>query len=246
MIAKAQRVEPYRRSWTPEEFDRLKEFGFFGDESVELVEGDIIIRHPATGSRNGVRYSSDEPQLRLWTRDECYRLADLGFFQGQKAELLGGEIMVAAPQGPAHFTTLDRAAAVLENAWGPGVSIRRQGPLAVDLIIEPEPDVSVVRGRREDYATDHPKVALLVVEVSDTTLAYDRSAKASLYAAGGVADYWIINLVQWQLEVYRQPVADPSQPHGHRYADSGVYFRGDAVKPLAAPSVSIRVSDLIP
>ncbi|HEX5271362.1 MAG TPA: Uma2 family endonuclease, partial [Gemmataceae bacterium] len=88
--------------------------------------------------------------------------------------------------------------------------------------------------------------ALLVVEVSDSTLDFDRSDKASLYAAGGVEDYWIINLVQWQLEVYRQPVADPSQPYGFRYADVGYYFRGQTISPLAAPSLVIAVSDLVP
>jgi Uma2 family endonuclease len=243
MIAKAQQVEPHRRLWTSEEFDRLKEAGFFGDEPVELVEGDIILRRPGQ-SRNGVRYPSDEPQLRLWTRYECYRLADLGFFQGQKAELLGGEIMVASPQKWDHYATIDRTAEVLRNLWS-GVWVREQGPLAFGLSVEPEPDVSVVAGRRGDY-TDHPTTALLVVEVSDTTLVSDQTTKASLYAAGGVADYWIINLVQGQIEVYRQPVADPSQPHGHRFADIAVYFRGQTIAPLGAPSVSIAVSDLVP
>jgi Uma2 family endonuclease len=246
MIAKAQQTEPHRRSWTPEEFGRLKALGFFGDEPVELVEGDIILRNPATRSRNGVRYSSDEPQLRLWTRDECYRLADLGFFEGQKAELWGGEIMVASPQGPGHFIAIYRTVRVLETAWGVGVCVRMQGPLTFALIAEPEPDVAVVPGRWEDYTAEHPKTALLVVEVSDSTLAGDRGPKASLYAAGGITDYWIINLVQGQLEVYRQPVADASQPHGHRYARCTIYFRGQTITPLAAPSVSIAVSDLVP
>jgi Uma2 family endonuclease len=232
MIAKAQQTEPHPRLWTTEEFDRLKELGFFRSEPVELVEGEIL------------RRSEDGPQRRLWSKEEAYRLAGLGFFQGQKAELLGGEIMVASPQGWPHHSTLDRAAEVLRNLWT-GVWVREQGPLDLGLVIEPEPDVSVVAGRRDDYSA-HPTAALLVVEVSDKTLAFDRSTKASLYAAGGVADYWIINLVQEQVEVYRQPVADPAQPHGFRYADNGVYFRGSTVAPLAAPSVSVSVSALIP
>lgn len=81
--------------------------------------------------------------------------------------------------------------------------------------------------------------------IDDRTLVYDQSAKASLYAAGGGADYWIINLVHLQLEVYRQPIPDASQPHGHRHADVGIYFRGQTIAPLALPSIAIAVSDLV-
>jgi Uma2 family endonuclease len=232
MIAKAQKVEPHPRLWTADEFERLREFGFFDGECVELAEGEIVLRDDA-----GL-------QRRLWSKKEAYRLADLGFFSGQKAELLGGVLMVASPQLWPHYCAIDRTAEVLRKAWA-GAWVRTQGPLDFGLIIEPEPDISVVAGRREDY-TAHPTTALLVIEVSATTLAYDQSDKASLYAAAVVADYWIINLVQLQLEVYRQPVADASQPHGRRYADVGIYFRGTTITPLAAPSLVIAVADLVP
>lgn len=244
MIAKAQRVEPHRRLWTKPEYYRLGEFGFFMGQKVELLAGEIWIQYPDDHKEARPFYPSEEPHPRLWTKAEFYRLNDLGFFRGQKAELLGGEIMVTSPQGWPHGSTTDRAWEVLRNALGAGFWVRMQLPVDLGLVLEPEPDVSVVAGRREDYTT-HPTVALLVIEVSDTTLAYDRSVRASLYAAGGVADYWIINLVQGQLEVYRQPVPDASQAHGHRYADSAIYFRGDTITPLAAPSVSVKVSDLI-
>jgi Uma2 family endonuclease len=121
-----------------------------------------------------------------------------------------------------------------------------QGPLDLRPHSEPEPDVAVVPGRRQDYAVRHPHIALLVVEVSDTSLAQDRGDKASLYAAAGITDYWIVNLVDGQLEVFRNPIADPSQRHGHRYADVIVLARSDRVTPLAFPSVSIPVADLLP
>ncbi len=232
MIQKAQRVEPHPRLWTPEEFERLKQLEFFGGESVELVEGEIVRREDSGFQR------------RLWSKEESYQLAGLGFFAGQKAELIGGVLMVASPQLWPHYCALDRAADLLRDGWA-GVWVRTQAPFDFGLVIEPEPDVSVVAGRRQDY-TAHPTRALLVIEVSATTLDYDQSDKASLYAAGGVQDYWIINLVQLQLEVYRQPVADPSQAHGFRYADVGFYFRGQTISPLAAPSRVIAVSDLVP
>src|SRR5262249_31704863 len=96
-----------------------------------------------------------------------------------------------------------------------------------------------------DY-TDHPTTALLVVEVSDTTLAYDRHRKASLYACVGIADYWIVNLVHNQVELYRSPAADSAQPYGFRYADATIRRPGDTVSPLAKPKARVKVADLLP
>jgi len=244
MILKAQQVEPHRRLWTKEEYYRLGDLGLFQGQKVELLAGEIWIQYPRDHKAPELPYPSEEPHPRLWTKAEYYRLADLGFFLGQKAELLGGEIMVTSPQNWPHSSAVDAAADMLRQSWA-GAWVREQAPLDLGLVIEPEPDVSVVAGRRLNY-TAHPTTALLVIEVSDNTLVYDRTGKASLYAAGGVVDYWIINLVQLQLEVYRQPVPDPSQTHGHRYADSAVYFRGQTITPLAAPSLAIAVADLVP
>jgi Uma2 family endonuclease len=232
MIAKAQQVEPHPRLWTSEEFERLKELGFFDGESVGLGAGKIVLRH----------YS--ELQRRPWSKEEAYRLTGLGFFEGQKAELIRGVLMVASQQLAPHYFALDRAAGLLRHGWA-GVWVRAQGPLDLGPTTEPEPDVSVVTGRRDDY-TAHPTTALLAIEVSATTLTYDREDMAGLYALAGIQDYWIINLVQHQLEVYRRPVPDLSYPFGRRYADVGYYFRGQSLSPLAAPSFVIAVSDLVP
>jgi Uma2 family endonuclease len=102
-----------------------------------------------------------------------------------------------------------------------------------------------VVGRREDYS-DHPTTAVLIVELSESTLAYDRSRKASLYARAGIADYWIVNLVNNQLEVRRDPRPDPSQPYGHGYANVAILVPPAVVNPLAAPQVSLAVADLLP
>jgi Uma2 family endonuclease len=175
-----------------------------------------------------------EPDKRRWTRQEYAQMADLGWFTGQRVELIDGDIMVLSPQKFGHYAAVDRVAEVLRDVFGPGYWVRSQAPMGFGAFSEPEPDVSVVAGRREDYA-DHPASAALLVEVSDTTLGYDRNRKASLYATVGVADYWIVNLVDGQLEVYRQPVADNAQTYGHGYAARQVLHRGDAVTPLALP-----------
>ena len=186
-----------------------------------------------------------EPQPRRWTRDEFYQLADLGLFQGQRAELIEGEVMVLSPQNWPHASTVDRVAEVLRGVLGTGVWVRMQLPLNLSPFSDPEPDVSVVAGRREDY-TAHPTSARLIVEVSDTTLAFDRGPKASLYARVGVADYWIVNLVDRQLEVYRNPAPAAGQPYGHAYSSAVTLTPPATVSPLAAPGVAVAVADLLP
>jgi Uma2 family endonuclease len=186
-----------------------------------------------------------EPRPRRWTREEFYCLAEMGLFHGQRAELIEGEIMVLSPQKWLHASTVDRLAEVLRNGLGAHSWVRTQLPLNLSPFSDPEPDVSIVAGRREDY-TDHPTTALLIVEVSDTSLAFDRENKGSLYARMGIIDYWIVNLVHRQLEVYRRPITDAAQPYGHRYADVTLLSRPAVVTPLAAPTVSFAVADLVP
>ncbi len=236
MIQQLQRTEPHARQWSREEFDRLQELGFFEGEDVELAEGEVLVRLGDCGI-------GTEP--RLWSKEAYYRLGELGFCMGQKAELIAGTIMVTSPQKHPHYAALDRVGSILETVLGPAVWVRTQGPLDLGLVIEPEPDVVVVLGSPDDYAA-HPTTAVLVVEVSASTLAYDRRAKASLYAAAGIADYWIVNLVDDQLEVRRNAVADPSQPHGHRFTTVLLLNRSDTVTPLAFPGVVIPVAGLLP
>jgi Uma2 family endonuclease len=124
--------------------------------------------------------------------------------------------------------------------------VRGQGPLALDEESEPEPDVAVVAGSFRDYVTGHPSRPALVVEVSESSLALDRDHKGSLYARAGLVDYWIVNLVDRTLEVYRDPVPDEAASFGWRYRSVEV-LRGEAsVSPLASPGARIRVSDVLP
>ena len=185
------------------------------------------------------------PGPRYWTREEYYRLADLGFFQGQHAERIGGQIMVMSPQNFPHYAAIDKAAEVLRGVFGPGYWVRTQAPLELGQSSDPEPDVSVVAGRREDYS-DHPTAAVLVVEVSDTTLAFDRGDKANLYAAAGITDYWVIDVNGRRVEVYRDPKPDPARPFGAWYTKVTVYGPADVITPLAAPTARIAGTDLLP
>ena len=191
------------------------------------------------------------PQTRRWTRAEFHRLAELGFFSGQRAELVEGAIVVQSPQNPEHVFAVDRAHRVLSSTFGQGFWVRARFPLAVGQASEPEPDVSVVPGDATHYRHAHPRHAVLVLEVSDSTLSsdstpsYERRYKASLYARAGVQDYWILNLVDARLEVYRDPVADPSQSSGFRYTVHQDLSPAATITPLALPGVAIPVADLL-
>ena len=188
-----------------------------------------------------------EIRARRWTRAEYDRLIDLGVFQpGEPIELIGGQLMVCEPQGSGHFTAVGLVDDTLRAAFGPGWVVRAQGPLALDDESEPEPDVAVAPGSRRDYLRSHPALPVLAVEIAESSLSFDRRQKGSLYARAGLGDYWIVNLVDRVLEVYRRPLADPAAPYGWRYAEVQTLRPGETVSPLAAPAARVPVDDLLP
>jgi len=188
----------------------------------------------------------NEPKMRRWTREEYYQMAELGWFVNQRVMLLDGEIVEMPVQKSGHYVSIDKAAKILERIFSVGFWVRTQAPLDLGVNSDPEPDVAVVSGSREDYLASHPTTALLIIEVSDTTLRFDRNRKCSLYACGGITDYWIVNLVDRQLEIRRNPVPDSSQEYGYGYADLTILSLADFATPLAAPQVQIAVADLLP
>src|SRR5262245_41474580 len=184
--------------------------------------------------------------LKRWSRDEYERLVDLGVFRGEAVELVGGHLVVGEPQGSYHASALGRAGDALRAALGAGWVVRVQMPAALDDESEPEPDLAVVPGVWADYETGHPATPALVVEVSETSLAFDRGEKAGLYARGGVRDYWIINLVDRVLEVYRDPAPDADAPYGWIYRRAERLVAPATVWLLANPDVRISVGELLP
>lgn len=186
------------------------------------------------------------PRLRRWTCAEFHELGDRGLFEGRRAMLIDGVILEEGPMNPPHATGVRKATKALERVFAAGFEVRAQLPLVLTGFTDPHPDVAVVLGTTEDYATQHPTTAVLLVEVSDTSVGYDQSDKASLYAAAGIADYWIINLVDRLVQVRRRPLPDSSQAYGHRYADETTFRPGATIAPLAAPQSQIAVADLLP
>ena len=134
----------------------------------------------------------------------------------------------------------------LRAAFASGWDVRGQLPVALDQESEPEPDVSVVPGSFRDYPHSHPARAGLVVEIADSSLALDRGEKAGLYARARVPEYWIVNLVDHALEVYRDPAPDAGAPLGWRYTTRAALGREETVTPAGAPAAVIAVADLVP
>jgi Uma2 family endonuclease len=178
--------------------------------------------------------------IRHFTRDEFQRLADEGFFDPEeRLELIEGVIYEMSPQSSRHATGVFVTMQVLQAAFGPGFMARPQLPLAIAPDSLLEPDIAVVEGRAQDFSLTQPTKAVLIVEISDTSLQQDRERKGRVYALNGIADYWLMNLRDDLLEVYRDP-------QDGIYRSRTVLRAGERVSPLARPEASIEVSDLIP
>jgi Uma2 family endonuclease len=118
--------------------------------------------------------------------------------------------------------------------------------VSLDDESEPEPDLAVVPGRPTDYRHAHPAHPPLVIEVAESSVVFDRAHKGSLYARAAIQDYWIVNLVDRVLEVYRDPAPDPSAPYGYRYRSVVTLGPPAVISPLAFPTSQIAVADLLP
>ncbi|MDR3637193.1 MAG: Uma2 family endonuclease [Isosphaeraceae bacterium] len=186
------------------------------------------------------------PSNRLrWTSEEYYRLAELGFFRNRRVELVRGQIIARSSFKPAHAISVELADNTFRTAFAPGHRVWIQLPLDLGRRNQPEPDAVVLAGSPRDSG-EHPKTALLVVEISDTTLRYDRLVNGHLYARAKVADYWILNLIDRQLEVYREPVPDPARNGRFAYHQQTIVTAGGRVAPLGKPGVEVAVADLLP
>jgi Uma2 family endonuclease len=187
----------------------------------------------------------EDPKPLRWNKQRFHKLLDVFGVDRLPLELIDGEIIQKPPQKEPHVYTILRVDAALRKAFGSRYIIRTQMPMNIPGPHEPEPDVLVVKGGLRDMLK-HPKHADLIVEVADSTLRYDRGRKGSLYAASRVRDYWIVNLLERQLEVRRDPRPDRQAEFGASYIDISVFKVGETVRTLAEPKAKIKVADLLP
>jgi Uma2 family endonuclease len=185
-----------------------------------------------------------EPTTRRFTREEYYRMAEIGMFEGQRVELIQGEIITMSPQNNPHALAVAIINGWLVRSLGENFTVRCQLPLVASDDTELEPDFAVLTGSPESQR-DHPTTALFVIEISDSTLAHDRR-KADLYASRFVPEYWIVNLAKHQVEVFRDPAPDASSPFGHRYMTRTAFAPDQSVQPLKLPIPAILVGRMFP
>ncbi|PSB36451.1 hypothetical protein C7B67_29940 [filamentous cyanobacterium Phorm 6] len=178
---------------------------------------------------------------------EYHRLAEMGFFESDdRFELIRGEIIKMAAKGTFHSVCNSRLFGKLYSLLEDRAIVRGQEPIILSDDSEPEPDVAIARNRSDDYVSSHPLAAdiLLVIEVSDSTLKYDRKIKLSLYAESGIPDYWIFNLVDIQLEMHSEPYQ--KQTGGFDYRVKRVVLSNEVVVIPGFPELSLDLSSVFP
>jgi Uma2 family endonuclease len=181
-------------------------------------------------------FMRSEP-MRPLKRVEYERLAAEGFFEDEKVELLFGVVVPMTPIDPTHSASTTRLHNTLVRAVGDRAMVRAQQPLAASDISEPEPDVAVVP-HGNDWV-EHPQRAFLIVEVARTSIRRDKGAKSLLYGLAEVDEYWIVNLVDEVVEVYRDR-------HDGEWRQRTTHQRGATIAMLAFPDVQIAVSEILP
>jgi Uma2 family endonuclease len=180
-----------------------------------------------------------------FTVAEFHHLRELPEFAARRPILLNGEILEQGPMKAPHGNGVLLVTEAARAAFGAGWVFRVQLPLPVGQESDPFPDLAVVRGSVRDYS-GHPATAELVIEVSDTTLNTDLTEKAECYATAGIADYWVLDVVNRELHVFRDPVPLPAGLGATAYRQHNTFDPTDAVSPLAVPTATIRVADMLP
>ncbi|OAB61926.1 hypothetical protein AY599_20425 [Leptolyngbya valderiana BDU 20041] len=174
-----------------------------------------------------------------WSIEDYHQIVNTGILAHRCVELIDGEILEMAPESADHTYTWGSLVTRLSQTIGDRALVRPPAPITLSQS-EPEPDIAIVAGTWNTYIDRHPSAddIFLLIEVSRSTLHFDRTIKAPLYAAERIAEYWIVNLNDRQLEVYRQPSLT-------EYRDRQVFSRG-AIAPLAFPDCEIDVRSLFP
>ena len=169
-------------------------------------------------------------------------MADLGWFRGKRVQLIEGEIVEMAPMGSTHWVAVNSAyRAIIPLFPFDRFTVTMQCPIDLGPASEPEPDIAVIEGLPSDFADGLPTAnrIRLMIEVSDSSLKFDRGRKAGVYAAAGIAEYWVLSTAKRTLEVYTDPI-----PVESRYVHVTIHAESESVRPTACASRSVRVRDL--
>lgn len=215
-------VSPHR--FTADEYQRMAELGILPGGPMELIEGRILI-----GGRSW-RFSTED----------YYRLAEVGILTGdERVELIEGEILDMTPIGSRHAGCVNRLIACFGSTLHDAALVSAQNPLHARDGVEPEPDLMLLRPRPDFYAESHPAPTdvLLLIEVADTSVGYDRTEKADLYASVGVSEYWLADLGLQRVLVHTSP-----SPVGYRSVETK--HREDAWTSTLLPTLAVSGNDI--
>jgi Uma2 family endonuclease len=178
------------------------------------------------------------PTPKRWTAGEYVSLAEAGLLGEGRTELIDGEILTMSPQSLPHVRAVNRVLRVLARGFGLD-RLHSQGTTQLSDRDMPEPDLAVLARSLDDLeALPGPDDLLLVVEVSLSSLLADRTTKAGLYARSGIPEFWIVNLRDREVEVYREPSSDG-------YREVRRLTVGQGFRPLACPELDVRVDELV-
>ena len=182
------------------------------------------------------------PPLRRWTVEEYHRMAEVGILQpDEQVELIAGQIIrKMSPQGSSHAAAIRRADRLFSKSLGEKIFIQKQLPIILNDFSEPEPDLALVKADPLDYDDHHPtaKDVYLILEIADSTLKSDLEVKGKDYAKSGIEDYWVLDLHNRQLYVYREPTESG-------YQSEVILGEKDSIAPKQFPDCVIRVADLL-
>jgi Uma2 family endonuclease len=183
--------------------------------------------------------SLDDASRRLFTVDEYHRMFDAGIFgDDERVELLEGVIVVMPAQNPPHASAIQRLNKWLARQLDDSLALLPQLPVTLGSRSEPVPDLAVVRA--EDITRKAlPRTALLVIEVADSSLSKDRGFKAALYARFGIPEYWIVNVQDSTVEVFREPDSERG-----RYRTLLTMAKSETLSPVSVPGVTISLAEL--
>jgi Uma2 family endonuclease len=187
--------------------------------------------------------SKPKPVVKHWLVEEFHEVFSSAKRRSQRPYLVRGVVWEQGEMNPPHAYFVDVVNEVLRNIFQDGYRVRVQSSLVLGLDTDPQPDLAVVRGSAMDYRYVHPTTAELVVEISDTTIFEDQTTKAELYAAAGIAEYWIVDINENRLLVMRDPQA--IEAGGNSYRSIQELRAGATVSPLAVPEVVIAVTELL-
>ncbi len=220
---------PERRRFNVDEYFAMGDAGILTEhDGVELLDGELFCKY--------------DGRRRRFTVEEYYKLAEVGILApDERVELLAGEIIKMAPIGSKHAGGVTQFAEEFSVRLGRRVTVRVQNPVRLSGGEEPEPDIAVLHRKDDGYASGHPgpEDVILLIEVADSSVGFDRRHKLPMYALHGIPEVWLGDINARRVEVHDEPMAAG-------YARVRVFDAGETLSPGAFPDLEIPVSHVMP